>query len=72
MMEDLKIIGKFCVLAFMFGVTLIAGNRTMEFVWPRQETVRIVHYLCAEDDDGDVLCGRIKDMNIIKEVSKTR
>lgn len=63
-MENLKFAGKFCALVFVLGAFQVSGMRVMEFIWPKQETVRIVHYLCAEDDDGDVACGRIKDEDI--------
>lgn len=69
MMENLKNVGKFCVLVFLLGVFMVAGSRTMEFVWPRQETIRIVHYLCTENDDGGVSCGRIKDPDVVKKIT---
>lgn len=71
-MENLKYAGKFGVLVFFLGVLVVAGTRVMEFVWPRQETIRIVHYICTENDDGDVSCGRIHDLDIAEKVSKLR
>lgn len=52
-MEDLKYAGKLCILVFFVGLSLVAGNRTMEIIWPKQETIRIVHYICAENNDGE-------------------
>lgn len=64
-MEDLKYAGKFCILVFVLGVLMVAGNRVMEFVWPKQhEKILVVHYLCMENDDGDVSCGKMKDTDI--------
>lgn len=71
-MEDLKYAVKLCILVFFVGLSLVAGNRTMEIIWPRQGTISIVHYLCAENDEGDVSCGRIKDADIAKKISTIR
>jgi len=68
-MENLKYVGKFCILVFVLGMLVVAGNRVMEFVWPkRQEKILVVHYLCAEQDDGDVSCGKIKDMDLAEKL----
>lgn len=70
-MENLKYAGKFCILVFVLGMLVVAGNRVMEFVWPKQhEKILIVHYLCTENDDGDVSCGRIKDIDIANKLSE--
>lgn len=69
-MENLKYIGKFCILVFVLGALVVAGSRTMEFVWPKQhEKILVVHYLCAEQDDGDVSCGKIKDIDLAAKLT---
>lgn len=70
MMKNLREAFNCCVLMILLGVCLTFGIKLMEFLWPKNETVRIVHYLCVDDGDGDVTCGKIKDADIGSEIRK--
>lgn len=68
-MDNLKIVVKSCAAVFFLGIFAALGIRMTELAWPNQErTVRIVHYLCAENDEGDVSCGKITDADIAKKI----
>ena len=69
-MKDLRAAFNCFVLMILLGMGLAFGIRLMEFLWPKNETVRIVHYLCVDDGDGDVTCGKIKDADIGSEIRK--
>lgn len=69
-MKDLRAAFNCFVLMILLGMGLTFGIRLMEFLWPKNETVRIVHYLCVDDGDGDVTCGKIKDADIGSEIRK--
>lgn len=69
-MKDLRAAFNCFVLMILLGMGLTFGIRLMEFLWPKNETVRIVHYLCVDHGDGDVTCGKIKDADIGSEIRK--
>ncbi len=64
-MENLKTIVKASAAVFVLGIFLTLGVRIAELAWPKDETtVRIVHYLCSENEDEESICRRIKGDNI--------
>ncbi|AEJ01257.1 hypothetical protein Nit79A3_1425 [Nitrosomonas sp. Is79A3] len=68
-MKTFKTLIVLCLLGVLLGILQVVGMRFGQTIWP-EETLHVVHYLCIEGDDGDVACGKIKDLDLAKKIKQ--